>query len=78
MKKYEFKKALPVWQKDMDKVMHHNLVFRTIIDGGKDTIVNISACNMYQSLSMVRWLPRVPQEQDTTTTEWMRLISAHI
>ena len=48
MKKYEFKKALPVWQKDMDKVMHHNLVFRTIIDGGKDTIVNISACNMYQ------------------------------
>ena len=48
MKKYEFKKALPVWQKDMDKVMHHNLIFRTVVEGCGNTVINISASNMYQ------------------------------
>lgn len=48
MKKYEFIKAVPVWQKGMDKVMHHNLVFRTVVEGCGSTVINISASNMYQ------------------------------
>ena len=50
MKKYEFIKAVPVWQKGMDKVMHHNLIFRTVVEGCGNTVINISASNMYQMI----------------------------
>ncbi len=48
MKRYSFKKAIPVWEADKDKEINYNLVFRTIVPKNDKTIVALSASNMYQ------------------------------
>ena len=48
MKKYQFKKAIPVWEKDKDKTINYNLIFRTIIPKSNDVKIALSASNLYQ------------------------------
>lgn len=48
MKAYNFKEAVPVWEKGKEKTMHHNLVFRSIIPKRENVFVALSASCMYQ------------------------------
>lgn len=48
MTSYNFKKAVPVWEKDKEKEINYNLVFRTIVEKSNNCLVAISASNMYQ------------------------------
>jgi len=46
--KYDFKKAVPVWESGKDKELNYNLIFRTIVPKNENTIIVLSASNMYQ------------------------------
>lgn len=48
MKKYRFKSAVPVWEKDKETEMNYNLVFRAVIEKSADTVVCLTASNLYQ------------------------------
>ncbi len=48
MVKYTFKKALPVWEKDKEKEMNYNLIFRSVVDKSDNAVVAITASSMYQ------------------------------
>ncbi len=48
MKKFDFVKALPVWEKDKDKEKNYNLAFRAVIDRAQSAAVSVSAANTYQ------------------------------
>ena len=48
MKKYEFLKAVPVWEAEKDKEINYNLVFRTVVSKADNTIVAVSVSSLYQ------------------------------
>ena len=48
MIEYNFKKALPVWEKNKENEMNYNLVFRSVIDRAEDVKIALSASSMYQ------------------------------
>lgn len=48
MVKYNFKKAVPVWEKAKENLINYNLIFRTIVPKRDNTVIAISASNMYQ------------------------------
>ena len=48
MKKYNFIKAVPVWEEKKEKTINYNLVFRTIVPKSNNTFIALSASNMYQ------------------------------
>ena len=48
MKKYTFRSALPVWEKDKENEMNYNLVFRSVVDKAENAVVALSASSMYQ------------------------------
>ncbi len=48
MKPYTFKNALAVWEKDKDREMNYNLIFRSVVEKGDDVIVALTASSMYQ------------------------------
>ena len=48
MTTYNFKNAVPVWEKDKEKEINYNLVFRTVVEKSNNCLVALSASNMYQ------------------------------
>ena len=48
MKTYSFIQALPVWEPGKEREMNYNLIFRCIVPKGDNTVVALSASNMYQ------------------------------
>ena len=48
MEKYTFKKALPVWEKDKEKEVHYNLVFRCVLPKLDNACIALSSSNIYQ------------------------------
>lgn len=48
MKEYRFQKALPVWEKGKDQEMNYHLIFRSVIAGGKNTKIALTASSLYQ------------------------------
>lgn len=48
MKKYTFRSAVPVWEKDKENEMNYNLVFRSVVDKSENTVVALTASSMYQ------------------------------
>lgn len=48
MKLYEFKKAIPVWEKGKECEKHYNLIFHCNVPKNEKTILCLSASNLYQ------------------------------
>ena len=48
MKLYQFKKAVPVWEKGKECEKHYNLIFHCTVPKNKKTILCLSASNLYQ------------------------------
>ena len=48
MKKFDFIKAIPVWENGKDKEKNYNLAFRSVVNKADNAIASISAANTYQ------------------------------
>lgn len=48
MKEYNFRKAVPVWEKGKDKEINYHLAFRVVVGRGKNVKIALAASNLYQ------------------------------